>query len=383
MKPCYLDHNAGEPMSRDVVEAIHSMNRLPYGNPNSLHQLGLRSKQLIDEARTFIARAIGAKPSHILFTNGGSDANQRALQGIIESTHRRGRSANIVYGATEHPSVLGAIEQHERNGFCKGHKVRVHRNGQPDLSDLQNKLSGADALFLMAANNETGVLLDVDAVATLVEAAECPWHCDMVQVLGKLPIDLGSHAARAISSASISAHKIAGPAGIGALIFCNQSNKQSDRSPSLSVQPTIGATANLLGMMGFYEASKGIKRRLQHMEAVRLMRDELERMILDRFPDATIHGSETSRLPNTTAVSIRRPQGSWIDGEETVIDLAHAGFCVSTGAACSTGSSEPSHVLLAMEIPPIQASASLRISLGINTKRDDLHRLLQALEPLF
>jgi cysteine desulfurase len=383
MKPCYLDHNAGEPMSRAVVEAIHSMNRLPYGNPNSLHQLGLRSRQIIDEARTFIARSVGAKPSHILFTNGGSDANQRALDHIIASTHRLGRSANVVYGATEHPSVLAAIEEHERSGFCTGHKVRMLSNGQPDLSDLQNKLSGADALFLMAANNETGVLLDTEAVATLVEAAECRWHCDMVQILGKIPIDLGSHAWRAISSASFSSHKIAGPAGIGALIFCHQSDKHPDSIPALSAQPAIGATANLLGMTGFHEASKELAQRIHSMKAIRLLREELEKRILDRWPDSTIHGCETSRLPNTTAVSIRKPEGAWIDGEETVIDLAHAGFCVSTGAACSTGLSEPSHVLLAMNIPPTQASASLRISLGIDTERDEIERLLQALESLF
>ena len=345
------------------------------GNPNSLHSLGMKARREVNRARDVIARAIGTHPSKLRFTAGGSSANTSVLVHSVMSALGEGRRARIIYGATEHPSLRQPILNMERQGLCKAHELRVNSKGQPNLDQLQELAQEADGLFLMAANNETGVLHDMAAISRIIDTSNIHWHCDAVQLLGKQRLNFGSGSWRSVSSASVSAHKLGGPPGCGALIL------NSSALPSMAAMPT-NTTMDAIGIVGFAAATEELDKRLKQAETIGHLRDHLEEQLLERYPSSVIHGKATTRLNNTSAISLKNAQG-WADGEDLVLSLAEFGICVSTGAACSTGSGAPSHVLLAMGVEAEQASASLRISLGPETTKDDVALLIRSLGRVF
>ena len=375
MKPCYLDTNAGEPLSGPVAERIGAISRLTLANPNSPHEQGIRARRIVEEAHQFIARALGARPSQLHMTSGGSEANLWAIRHIVLDAVASGKRPTIVYGSTEHPSVLSGLEHFSSRGLCEAIPLEVTSSGQPDLEGLEHHARGADALFLMAANNETGVHHDLDAISRIVSDTNVHWHCDAVQRLGKEVLDFGSAHLRAVASLSVSAHKIGGPKGCGCVLV----------RPALSTgRPVVQnlATPNLLGIAGFATAMSTLAARLGKTAHQALLRDDLERDLLALFPGSSIHGRHAPRLCNTTLVSIRTDSG-WIDGEDAVLSLAERGISVSTGAACSTRTGRPSHVLLAMGVDRSEASASLRISLGPITTATETKAFLDALRTMF
>jgi cysteine desulfurase len=285
----------------------------------------------------------------------------------------------LLVGSTEHASIWGPIRALSELQLCEWTTVPVDTAGRPDLEVLSRLLPSCDGLFLMSANNETGVQTPLDGVSALVGDAGVPWHCDMVQSLGKAAVDLGATEARGITSAAFSAHKLGGPKGVGGLFARRGSNFISGMGQR-EIRP---GTPNLSGALGFAAACAAIS--LPSQETVRGLREAWEEVLLAEFPGVQIHGRAANRLPNTTMASFKDPAGGWIDGEEVTLALAQAGVEVSTGAACSTGSGQPSHVLLAMGIPPEIAHASLRLSLGTATTHEDLaifkHALRATLQP--
>ena len=374
MKPCYLDYNAGEPISEFVAQTLTELYATPLGNPNSLHPLGSKARREVNRARDVIARAIGTHPSGRVLLQEVVEIMTVLVHSVM-SALGEGRRARIIYGATEHPSVRQPILDMDKQGLCKADELGVNSDGHPNLEQLRELAQDADSLFLMAANNETGVLHDMDAISQIVAASNIRWHCDAVQLLGKQRINFGSESWRSISSASVSAHKLGGPPGCGALIL------NSSTLPSMAAMPTK-TTMDAIGIVGFAAATDGLERRLKQTGTIASLRDHLEEQLMERYPSSIIYGKTTSRLGNTSAISLKNSQG-WADGEDLVLSLAEFGICVSTGAACSTGSGSPSHVLLAMGIAPEQASASLRISLGPETTKDDIELLIRSLGRVF
>ncbi len=357
----YLDYNATAPLRPEVLAAMTGAMAEP-GNPSSVHAPGRRARRLIEEARIRVAALAGADPRWVNFTSGGTEANNWALTGL-------GRGPRLV-SAAEHDSVLQAAPEARR--------LAVHADGRVDLEDLQEALAdfGAGALVsVMLANNETGVLQPVEAVVELARAAGALVHCDAVQAAGKLPLDM---ARLGVDCMTLSAHKLGGPPGVGALI-CRDG---VDLKPLLrgggQESRRRAGTENLPGIAGFGAAAEAARRDLPLMAEIRRLRDRLEEGARAIAPDLRIFGAEAERLANTSCLAL--PGRS---AETQVMALDLAGVAVSAGAACSSGKVQPSHVLAAMGAGPDEAASAIRVSLGWQSGEADVGRFLSAWGDLY
>ena len=335
------------------------------GNPASLHRDGIQARQVIDLARTQVAHLVGAKPSEVIFTSGATEANVTAL------THLAADGARMVAIATEHPAVLAPLEALSQEVTL----VPVGSDGHVNLATLERALEGASGLALMAANNETGVIHDLDAIAALVERTGVPWHCDAVQVARWAAPCLRSGYGRAISSLALSAHKLGGPQGVGALVVRGGAMTPLIRGGGQEGGRRAG-TPPVAAIGGFGLAASHAP---AHGEGVAACRDRLERLLIQALPGLAVYGASSPRLPNTSFVSIPAADG-WADGEWLTIGLAERGVAVSTGAACASGQARPSHVLVAMGYDAAQAQGSLRFSLGPETTDADIDAAVAALQ---
>lgn len=346
----YLDHNATSPMRPEALAAMIEAARMG-GNPSSVHSHGRGARRIVDEARASVAGAVGARSSDIVFTGGGTEANQLALRGL--------RCASILASAIEHDSALpeGAI------------RIPVTADGTVDLEALERLLAIAPKpalVVLMLANNETGVIQPVAEAVRIVRAHGALIHCDAVQALGKIPfglLDLG------VDTLSLSAHKIGGPQGVGALAL----------RPDLAIAPLLtgggqesgrrAGTENVPGIAGFGAAAQAIGDQ-RHLSA---LRDGMERRLKAVAPSLRIWGEAAPRLPNTSCFGV-----SGLKSETQVIALDLAGVAVSAGSACSSGKVRQSHVLTAMGADASAASSAIRVSLGWTTAATDTERLVEA-----
>ena len=376
MKSIYLDHNATTPMSPAATEAMAGLLASTFGNPSSEHRLGLAARGPLETARERVAALIGAAPSEVVFTAGGTEANVTALRSMALGARQRqpDRMPHLVTAATEHPSVLGTLEQLEGLGLCRVTVLTVDPLGHVNLDALELALGDADGLSLMWANNETGTLAHLSAIADRVRHAGVPWHCDGVQAVGKVPVDLEAGPAGQITTLAVASHKFHGPKGVGALYVRRG-------APMIPLMPGDGAeagrragTPNVAGIAAMGVAAREAAARNAQGEGERLegLRDRLESRLLGALPGSAVHGDRDRRLPNTLCLSVRGPDGSWADGEELVLGLSVEGVEASTGAACTSGSGDPSHVLLAMGCSAEEAHASLRLSLGSGTREGDV-----------
>lgn len=334
----YLDHNATSPLHPAARAAMVEALDQP-GHPGSRHRPGRRTRALVESARATVADALGARPSQVHFTAGGTAANVSAIGELVLAS----QCPTLLIAATEHPSVHLTVDRWVRAGLAHATTLPVLPDGQPDLPLLARLLPEADALVLMAANNETGTQPDLDAVGALVQGAGVAWHCDAVQAARE-----GWRAHAAMTSVAIAGHKLGGPRGTGALI--------TDRAlPFPSGTPPVAALAGLAAAVSALGPASPAAR------------DRLERALLAAFPGSVVHGSR--RLANTCCISLRVP-GGWVDGVEVAAELALREVAVSNGAACVTGTASPSHVLTAMGVCAEQAHAALRFSLGPSTPHD-------------
>jgi cysteine desulfurase len=361
----YLDHNATSPPLDDIVARMTEWMRTHTGNPASLHGDGVKARQLVDLARVQVATLVGAKPSEVIFTSGATEANVTAIG------HLAAAEGHVVAVATEHPAVLAPLEALGRATQL----VPVDPQGQVDIPTLERALQGASGLVLMGANNETGVLHDLDAVAEVVQRAGIPWHCDAVQLARWAPPTLNSGYGRALSSLALSAHKLGGPQGVGALVV-----RGGVMTPLLrgggQEDGRRGGTPPVAAIGGFGLAASCAP---ADVAAVAVHRDRLERLLAEAVPGLVVYGAGAPRLPNTSFVSIPAP-GGWADGEWVTLGLAERGVSVSTGAACASGEARPSHVLTAMGYDAAQAQGSLRFSLGPMTTDADIDAAVVALQ---
>jgi cysteine desulfurase len=359
----YLDHNATTPLAPEVLEAMLPYLREDYGNASSLHWFGQRARAAVERAREEVAALIGAEPSEIVFTGSGSEADNLALRGVMSRAREPRRG--LVTTRIEHHAVLRTAKALKK----EGHPVELvpaTSVGRVEVSAVDEHLHEATALVsLMLANNETGVLQPVPDVATLAHERGALAHCDAVQAAGKVRVDVGT---LDVDLLTLSAHKIYGPKGVGALYV--------RRGTPLAPLVTGGAqernrragTLDVAGIVGFGAASSLARERLEDdVRRIATLRDRLEQRLL-AVPGAARNGEEP-RVSNTTSVSF---EGCDAEGLLMMLDLE--GIAVSTGAACDAGGVEPSHVLKAMGLSPERVESSLRLSLGRSTSPTDVDR---------
>jgi cysteine desulfurase len=352
----YLDHNATSPLRPAAFDAMVAALRLG-GNPSSVHRSGRTARSLIDGARRQVAVLVGALPVEIVFTSGGTEANNMAIDG---SGRKR-----VLASSVEHDSVLKAAPDAET--------VPVDANGVVDLGALERLLApGEPALVsVMFANNETGVLQPIADVVRLARKVGALVHCDAVQTAGKVRVDLHG---LGVDYLSLSAHKLGGPSGVGALVVRSDAPFASDRRGGGQESNRRAGTENVAGIAGFGAAADASREGLM----VEGLRDRMERSLLAIAPGARVFAAEARRLGNTSCISM-----PGVKAETQVMALDLAGLCVSAGAACSSGKVHRSAVLAAMGVEDAVADTAIRISCGWNTDSDDIERLIAAWRDLY
>jgi cysteine desulfurase len=364
----YLDNNATTKPAPEVVEAMLPYLTEWYGNPSSVHRFGQRARQAIDEARGQIAALIHCAESELLFTSGGTESINAAIRGLVAARAPRKR---IVISSVEHSATRELCAQLEREG-AEVVPIPVDVRGAMDLDELKNAVTVETALVsIMWANNETGVLFPVERIAEICRSAKVPFHCDGTQAVGKIPVEVMAGRFDAMSFAS---HKFHGPKGIGALYIRR----------GLRIRPLIiggpqerdrrGGTENVPGIVGMGKAAELAAANLPSMSGVAEMRDRLEAGILSRIASATVNGRTDERIPNTTNIGFAQ-----LEAEAILLLLSERGICASAGAACSSGSLEPSHVLKAMHIDEKIAHGAIRFSLSRYTVDAEIDRTLSVL----
>ena len=366
MTHVYFDHNASTPVDEKVLEAMLPYLRGECGNASSRHEFGTVARKAVDRAREQVAALVGVQPVQVIFTSGGTEANNFFIKGAASYL----KPAQIAVSGIEHPCVTTPAQELTHQGW-KFRKLAVTRDGAIDLADVGAALREPTGLVsVMRASNETGVIQDVAAVAERARAAGAWMHSDAVQALGKIAVDFE---ALKLHAMTLSAHKIYGPKGAGALVV----DKRLELRPLLSgggqERDLRSGTENVPAIVGFGAACELAAGRMNEL-ALRLaaMRERLERGL--REMGALIFGANAARIPNTSYFAFKG-----IVGETMVIELDKAGFAVGAGAACSSTNTEPSATLLAMGIPPELARGAVRFSLGAANTMQQVDEFLGAL----
>lgn len=363
----YLDYNATTPVAPAVLEAMLPFLRDNFGNAGSVHTPGQRARAAVDSARESVAALIGAKPSEIVFTSGGTEADNLALFGSLAvSTKSR---KHVVTTAIEHHAILHSCEELERQGI-EVTVVPVRQSGAlqgiVDPEEIRRALRPETVLItVMHANNELGVVQPIEEIAPIAAEAGIRFHCDAVQSAGKVPLDVNRLGTDLLS---ISAHKFCGPKGAGALYVRSGTPLVSRFFGGHAERDRRPGTENVPGIVGIGKAAD-LARTLLTEDSARIsaLRDRIETEVLSRVPAAHVNGARTHRVPNTTNISF-----PGAGGEALLISLDLQGIACSTGAACSSGSTEPSHVLLAAGLSRDDARSSLRFSLGRPTTPQEI-----------
>jgi len=351
----YLDHNATTPVLPQAAAAMaDALART--GNPSSVHRFGRLVRRSVDEARESVAALAGVSAANVVFTSGGSEANNLALRGVAD---------RAFVSAVEHASVLDAVPDAD--------VIPVDGNGVVDRAALKEILAGLDGtavVSVMLANNETGVIQPVAEIAEIVHAAGALFHCDAIQAAGKRPVDMRDLGADLMS---LSAHKFGGPQGIGALVVRDGLDPEPLIRGGGQERRRRAGTENVPGIVGFGVAAQHAQDAANDYSAkLTGLRDDIERRLLAAAPDAVIHGAGVERLANTSCIGL-----PGVSGEIQVMTLDLAGVAVSAGSACSSGKVTPSHVLSAMGRDDEAARSAVRVSLGAETKAEQIDRFVE------
>ena len=362
MKRVYFDNNATTPLAPEVFELMRPYMLEDYGNASSIHWFGQRAKAGVEKAREQVARLLNARASEIVFTSGGTESDNTAILGIVEAA--RGERKHVVTSTIEHPAVLSTAKLLEKRGVSVSY-VRVGSSGVIDPADVANALRPETVLIsIMHANNELGTLQPLEEIGRIARERDIYFHTDAVQSIGKIPVDVEK---LAVDLLALSAHKLNGPKGVGALYIrrgtilrplLHGGHHERDRRPG---------TENVAGIVGLGAAAEIARIHMaEEHDRVAALRDRLEAGILASVPRVVVNGDRAHRVPTTTNLTF-----DYIEGEGFVIATDLRGIACSTGSACSSGSREPSHVLSAIGLRPEQARASIRFSLGrFNTDED-------------
>ncbi len=366
MTHIYFDHNATTPLDEEVLAEMLPYLREQYGNASSRHEFGTLARKAVNHAREQVAALIGVQPAQVIFTSGGTESNNAFIKGAAAMFN----PSQLAVSAIEHPCVAKPAQELARTGW-KVRKLAVDADGRVDLADVERALTQPTRIVsVMLANNETGAIQDVAAVAEKARAARAWMHTDAVQALGKIGVDFN---ALNVHAMTLSAHKIYGPKGVGALVL----DKRIELKPLVDggghEHGLRSGTENVPGIVGFGAACELAAQRM-HDLAPRLaaMRDQFERGLAHL--GAVVFCAGTPRIPNTSYFAF-----PGVEGETLVVELDKAGFAVASGAACSSANPEPSATLLAMGVAPELARSAVRLSLGKDNTAAQVEAFLHAL----
>jgi cysteine desulfurase len=366
----YLDHAATTPVDPRVAAAMTAVYAESPGNPSSIHAEGRRARALADEARERVARAIGAEASEIVFTSGGTEADNLALRGTLRAMRAKGD--HLVITAIEHHAVIDTARELEAEG-ARVSVVPVDGQGLVDPEDVRRAIGERTVLVsVMHANNEIGTIEPIAEIGAICRERGVPFHTDAVQTVGALDVDVRR---LPVDLLSLNAHKFYGPKGTGALYVRAGTPFHAVQTGGGQERARRAGTENVAGLVGMGLALElAVAERATESPRGAALRDRLAAGIRERIPDVVFNGHPVRRLPNNVSICVRAVQG-----ESLVVALDLAGIAVSSGAACTTGSLEPSHVLLAIGLTREVAQGSLRLTLGRSCTADEVDRVLEEL----
>ncbi|HTJ62028.1 MAG TPA: cysteine desulfurase family protein [Candidatus Saccharimonadales bacterium] len=371
MRRVYLDHAATTPVDPEVAELMARVLRDVPGNPSSIYAEGRRARALVDRARDEVAEAIGAEPDEIVFTSGGTEADNLALRGVLKA--REGEADGIITTAIEHHAVLDTAHDLEAHGQARVAVIGVDRDGRVAPADVRSALDERTAVVsVMHGNNEIGTLQPIAEIGAICRERHVTFHSDAVQTVGALEIDVR---AMPVDLLSVNAHKFYGPKGVGALYVRKGTRIATVQTGGGQEKGRRTGTENVAGVVGLGAALRiATARRAAESARQARLRDALIAGVRSRIPDAMLTGHPTERLPNNASFCFSGTQG-----EALVVSLDLEGFSASSGSACTSGNTDPSHVLLALGLERDLAQGSLRLTLGRSTTEDDVAALLGAL----
>lgn len=369
-KTIFFDYNATSPIHPDLKPKLVEWLDI-WGNPSSIHAQGRDAKKIVRESRQALAEMLGVSPLELIFTSGGSEGNNTVIGGLLDSPLSLQRK-ELITTQIEHPSVARTIDYAEQRGFVV-HRIGVDRNGVFDFEHFEKVLSEKTLLVtMMLANNETGVILPISKISKLCKEKQVLFHTDAVQALGKMSVNIAD---MGVDFATFSGHKFYALKGSG-FIYVRRGN---EFYPYIhgggQERGRRSGTENVLGIASMGFMAEKLKDMSALYDQMKVCRDSFEEQVLRRIPDVEINGREAKRVPNTSSVVIKN-----VYGESLLISLDVKGFCVSTGSACSSGSSEPSGVLQRMGLGREEAQSTLRVSMGWMTTQEEVNELVDVLE---
>ena len=373
-KRVYMDYSATAPMREKVLEEMMDFMKTEYGNPSSLHSFGRESKNAVDTARDRIAKTLNAKSREIYFTGGGSESDNWAIKGYAFANRNKGN--HIITTKIEHHAVLYAVEYLEKEHGFTATYLDVDEDGLIDLEELKNAITDETILItVMFANNEIGTIQPIKEIGAIARERKVAFHTDGVQIYSNGKVDVEE---LNIDMLSLSAHKIHGPKGIGALYIRPGIRLHNLIHGGAQERKKRAGTENVPGIVGFGKAAElaheNLEERIQ--EKTRL-RDKLIDGILETIPHTLLNGHRTKRLPNNTNISFR-----YIEGESLLLSLDMVGIAASSGSACTSGSLDPSHVLLSLGLTHEVAHGSLRLTIGVYNTEEEVDYVLEQLPPI-
>jgi cysteine desulfurase len=372
----YFDNSATTPVDPEVLEAMLPFLTEKFGNASSIHYFGQESRSAVDKARQQIAALINARPTEIVFTSGGTEANNLAIRGLIQAQFGK-NTPHIITSSIEHPSVANVVEDLEKQGAAVTW-LPAYENGIVRIEDVRSAITDETVLIsVMAANNEIGTIQPIIEIGKLVRELRADgrkiwFHTDAVQAAGKVKIDVEEIGSDLLT---ISAHKIYAPKGIGALYVRRGARLKPQNVGGRQERGLRGGTESVPLIAAFGKASEIAVRSIEEkIDSIRKLRDQFEDSVLERIDHAERNGERENRLPNISNISFRG-----IEGEALLINLDMQGFAVSTGSACSSGSLEPSPVIRALGADDARARSAIRFSFGMQNTDEEIDRLLKIL----
>ncbi|MFC1951744.1 cysteine desulfurase NifS [Chloroflexota bacterium] len=370
MKRIYLDYAATTPTHPEVVKAMLPYFTDAFGNPSSIHSYGQEAKGDIEEARIKVANLINARDEEIVFTSGGTEADNFALKGAAFANENKGNQ--IITSSVEHPAVMGACKFLESKGFRVIY-LPVDEYGMVRPDDVRRAINNKTTLIsVMHANNEVGTIEPIAEIGKITKEAGVCFHTDAVQTAGHIPVDVNE---LGVDLLSLSAHKLYGPKGIGALFIRKGTKLTTYMHGGEQERRRRGSTENVPGIVGFSRAAElALQEMGEEEKRLTYLRDRLIKELFKKIDHIRLNGHPLKRLPNNANISV-----DFVEGESMLLNLDLEGICASTGSACSSSSLEPSHVLLAMGLSHEHAHGSLRFSLGKWTTEEEIERALEVL----
>lgn len=372
-KLVYMDHNATTPTDHRVVEAMLPYFSKGYGNPSSIYKLAQEAHEAKEAARDRVAEILGAKPEEVVFTSGGTEADNFAIKGIAYANKEKRN--HIITSKVEHHAVLNVCKWLEKQGYEVTY-LGVDKYGIVDLDELRDAIGDKTILIsVMHANNEIGTIEPIAEIAKIAKEKGIYLHTDAVQTVGKLSTDVNE---LGVDLLSLSGHKFYGPKGVGALYVRRGTKVVPLLHGGHHERSRRAGTENVPGIVGLGKTCEiALGEMKDEGKTLKTLRDRLQKGIVDGIDDVVLNGHPEQRLPNTLSVCVK-----WVEGESILLNLDLQGIAASSGSACASGSLEPSHVLSAIGLPPEVAHGSLRFSLGKDNTEDDVDLVIGALPPI-